>query len=140
MRDACAVRCVALQQCQHGRQQEREEHAVRLGHVERMLQGGFGGGPVAELVLGGRLQRICRNQPGPHDGRNGAAQHRGELGERGSWVAFGKPQRRGGDADLRMVAILSAEPVQDLPGMSELAKTYQGLDLPCAYPRKNVLR
>jgi hypothetical protein len=41
---------MALEQPRRGVQQERQDHAVGLGQIERPFQGPFGGAGVAERV------------------------------------------------------------------------------------------
>ncbi|MGH3168875.1 MAG: hypothetical protein ACRDN0_23700, partial [Trebonia sp.] len=108
-------------------EQELEEHAVGLGQVQGALHGDLGGGPVAERVPGGRLQDERLSQPGPPEHMDGAVENRREHGAGGVRIALGKPQRRGGDADLPAVAILVVQPGQDLPRMLGLAQACQGL-------------
>jgi len=125
------VRWVPLKQCLDGRQQERDEHFVGLGQIERPLQGAFGGTPVAEHVPGDRLQGVRRDYPGSQNVRNGVVQHLGELGKGCTRIVLRDPQCRGGDADLRLAADLPGELVQDLPGPCSLAEAHQGVHLLC---------
>ena len=47
---------MALEQFRRTVEEERHQDAAGFGDAERMLEGVFGGGGVAERVAGGRLQ------------------------------------------------------------------------------------
>ena len=117
---------VALEQARRGVQQERQQHAVGLGDIERALQGALGGAGITERVPGDRLQQESLNLPGPRDHRSGAFQDRRERDGRRSRVALGEPQHRRGDADLPAVAVLFAEFGEGLLGALGLAEAHQG--------------
>ena len=72
---------------------------------------------------------------GAEPSRTGASSAR-----RGGGSSFGEPQRRGGDADLPAVAVLFAEPVQDLLGPLGLAETHQGVHLHVRAPADEQVR
>jgi hypothetical protein len=120
---AGAVPGVTLQQALGGIQQERGQVAAALGQVQCALDGGVGGIRVTERVPGDRLQHVGPGQPGsPVVLGNRVFLDRGERGERGLRVAVGESQFRGGDADLPALAVLLAEPGQELlstPGLAE---------------------
>jgi len=100
---------VALQQARRGGQQECHHRAVRLGAIQRALKGAFTCGRIPERVQSGRLLYVRHSQPdSPH--KSGAVQDRAERGERGVRVMSAEAQPCGGHADLRMFAVLLAEP------------------------------
>ncbi len=61
-----AVPGVALEQARRRLEEERQQHAVGLGQIERALQGALGGAGVAKRVPGDRLQQERLN---PQEGR-----------------------------------------------------------------------
>jgi hypothetical protein len=67
-----AVPGVALEQSRRGVQEEREEHGVGLGDIERALEGAAGGGRVAEGVACDGLQQLSLNPPDRLEYRSGA--------------------------------------------------------------------
>jgi hypothetical protein len=119
---------MTLQQARGGIQQVRGQVAAALGQVQGALQGGISGIGVTEGIPGDRLQRVG---PGPPESPvvlgNAMLLDGGKRGERGLRVALGQPQRRGRDAEFPAVAVLLAEPGQELPGPLDLAQAYQGV-------------
>jgi hypothetical protein len=131
---------VALDQSRCGMQQERQEHSVGFGLVQRAFQGTPGRGRVTEHVPGYRLQQERLYQPDGPDKRHGAVQDGGKYGRRGARIAGGKAQRRDGDADFPAFAFLLAEPGEDLLGMPGLAEEHQGLHLECPHDGNERVR
>jgi hypothetical protein len=79
--------------------------------------------PVPPLPLPAGRRHVS---PGPPESPvvlgNGVLLDRSERGECGLRVALGQPQRRGRDADLPAVAVLLAQPGQELSGPLNLAQ------------------
>jgi hypothetical protein len=117
-----AVPGPALEQARCGNQQEGQHQTVRLGQVQRALQGTVGGVELAERIPGNRLQHVRQRQPVWPDKRSRARHDRGERGGRGARVVEGEPQRRLGDAALGALAVGVAQPGQQLPGGPGLAE------------------
>ena len=131
---------VALQQARHRVQQEPQQRAVWFGQVERALQGPAGGARVAERVPGDRLQQERLNQPGRPDYRCGAVQDRRDRGHRRARVVSGKPQHRGSDAHLPVVAVAVAEAGEGLFGALDFAEAHQGVQQQCPCRREEHVR
>ena len=142
-RAAWAVRCRAWRSSRPAAGYSRNgvRSPLCLGQVQCALDGGVGGIRVAERVPGERLQHV---RPGPPESPvalgDGVLLDGGERGECGLRVALGKPQFRGGDADLVAVAVFLAEPGQELPGPLGLAQAYQGMHQQGPYPDGEVVR
>ena len=84
---------LTLEQPRRRVDEEREQHAVRLGGIERALKGASGGVLVAEGVPRDRLLHQGRHQPDRMNSGNGAVDYGPERGRR-LRVAMGQPQRR----------------------------------------------
>jgi hypothetical protein len=55
-------------------------------------------------------------------------------------VVQSEPQRRGGDADLAALAVIFAEPVEDLLGLPGSAEAYEGVQAQGTHRRDEVVR
>ena len=111
---------------------ERRGGRGRGGGGEGGRGGGGGGGGGGAGGEGGPSRAYAVTTGTPDDRKRAVTP--GELAQGGTWVVLGEAQLRGGDADLRVVAVGLGEPVQELPGTLGLAEAHQGVHLLRACP------
>src|SRR5262249_40288500 len=114
------------------------------GWVEGKVEGGSGGGGVAQRVPGDGLYQEGLSSPRftlkQSCERDGVVDDRASCGDRATWVALGEPQYRGGDTHLIAFAVLVVEFGQGPFDPLGFAEAHQGLQEQSPGRRDEVMR
>ena len=97
----------AFEQRLYGSEDKRQQDALRLGDVERALEGGLRQALVAELLAGHRVEQLrLRDRGWPVKHRGGTIEYPGEHVDRMFGLTFREMNHGGGHTHIADLALL----------------------------------